>query len=468
MPNTSPLRALLSVRRREAPLALLMFSYFFLVISSFWVLKPIKKGLFVELYDAAGLDLLGFHLRASQAELLAKVANVAVAFAAMAVFSWLSRRLRRQQLTQLFTAAFMICYAVYALVFTAPGPATIWTFYLFGDLFNTVMVATFFAFLADSVSAEQARRLYGVIGLGGVAGGAFGALVVRAWIDLLPLSGWLWILFGAGAAILVVATALGRIVSRARGAPPQLGSGLPDARDGVPAALEGARLVLRSRYLLAIVAIVGLYEVVSALADFQLTETVSYYLDGAAIGELFATVYLVTTVVALAVQLAGTGFVMSRFGVGVALLVLPVAVLVGAAGFLAAPVLWAGGFLSVAHNGLNYSINQSAREALYVPTPISVKYRAKAWIDMFVQRLAKAIGVAVGLGLSAALSGVGSVRWLSLPIAALLVVWIAAARLAGRRFAELERRDRAGDEASRGEAPGSMELDPREPVGLSG
>jgi AAA family ATP:ADP antiporter len=452
MATGNPLKALLTIRRREAPLALLMFTYFFLVISSFWVLKPLKKGLFVELYDSAGLELLGWQLRASQAELLAKVANVAVAFAAMALFTWLSRRLRRQQLTQLFTGAFMVCYAVYAFVFAARGEVSIWTFYLFGDLFNTVMVATFFAFLADSVSAEQARRLYGVIGLGGVAGGAFGAVVVRAWIDSLPFAAWMWILFGAGAAILVVATLVGRMVTAVGGRVDEE----PRDVERVGAAVEGARLVVRSRYLLAIVGIVGLYEAVSALADFQFTETVARYLDGAAIGEQFATVYLITTVVALGVQLVGTGFVMNRFGVGVALLVLPIAVLVGAAGFLAAPVLFAGGFLSVAHNGLNYSINQSAREALYVPTPRAVKYRAKACIDMFVQRFAKAVGVLVGLGLSAVLSGAGSVRWLSLVVAALVVAWIAAARYAGRRFAELE------DESV------GVDLESREPVEQSG
>ncbi|MBW2277839.1 MAG: hypothetical protein JRF63_10125 [Deltaproteobacteria bacterium] len=468
MASGNPLKALFTIRKREAPLALLMFSYFFLIISSFWILKPLKKGLFIEHYDASGLELLGFQLRASQAELLAKVANVAVAFVAMAAFIWLSRRLRRQQLTQLFTGAFMACYVVYAFVFAAPGPTSVWTFYLFGDLFNTVMVATFFAFLADSVSTGQARRLYGVIGLGGVAGGAFGALVVRAWIDRLPFAAWMWILFGAGVAILVVATVVGRLVSTARkSAEVEEGVEIVGAKQISPA-VEGLRLVTRSKYLLAIVGIVGLYEVISALADFQFTETVAHYLDGAAISEQFATVYLITTVVALAVQLVGTGFVMNRFGIGTALLVLPIAVLVGAAGFLAAPILMAGSFLSITHNGLNYSINQSAREALYVPTPRYVKYRAKACIDMFVQRFAKAVGVLVGLGLSAVLSGVGGVRWLSLPVAVLVVAWILAARYAGRRFAALEQESRGREQAALGDVSADLELDPREPVGQSG
>ena len=50
----NPLQAFMDVRRGEWPLALSMFCYFFLVITSFWILKPLKKGLFIEFYDAGG------------------------------------------------------------------------------------------------------------------------------------------------------------------------------------------------------------------------------------------------------------------------------------------------------------------------------------------------------------------------------------------------------------------------------
>ena len=57
----------LQVSREELPLALLMFGYFFLVITCFWILKPIKKGLFIEFYDESGFDLLGLAFTAAQA-----------------------------------------------------------------------------------------------------------------------------------------------------------------------------------------------------------------------------------------------------------------------------------------------------------------------------------------------------------------------------------------------------------------
>ncbi|PSQ81107.1 MAG: hypothetical protein BRD46_02860, partial [Bacteroidetes bacterium QS_8_68_15] len=86
-------------------------------------------------------------------------------------------------------------------------------------------------------------------------------------------------------------------------------------------------------------------------------------------------------------------------------------------------------------NALNYSINQSDKESLYTPTTPDEKYKAKAFIDMFIQRGAKA--VAVGLNLTfAALVSIAAVRWLSLASFAVLAAWIAVVIFAGRRFAQ--------------------------------
>jgi hypothetical protein len=71
MAARSPLKAVLDIRREELPFALLMFAYFFLVTGSFWVLKPIKKALFLEMYDPGGFQLLGLTLTGAQAEQLA-------------------------------------------------------------------------------------------------------------------------------------------------------------------------------------------------------------------------------------------------------------------------------------------------------------------------------------------------------------------------------------------------------------
>jgi AAA family ATP:ADP antiporter len=347
---------------------------------------------------------------------------------AVVVFSALARRLRREQLTYVFGAFFLAAFAYFRFVLAGAGEVTVWSFYLFGDAFSTLMVATFFAFLNDSVDPDAAKRLYGLIGLGGVAGGAFGSMFVRSFIDSLATESWMWVCFGIGLVIMAVAFAAGRIV--AANPPPERKSA-PDADHAKHSnpALVGARLVFRSPYLLSIAAIVGLYEIVSTTMDFQFTATVAHYLEGDAVGRQFTTVYAITNVL--------TSFVMTRFGVGVALLILPVAVLGGSGAFLALPLLWVGCSLNAVDNTFSYSINQSAKEALYVPTTREEKYNAKAFIDMFVQRFAKALAVGVTLLLTTQFTEFSAVRFLSLFTMVVVAVWLWAALYAGRHFREI-------------------------------
>ncbi|MDB4988614.1 MAG: transporter, partial [Myxococcaceae bacterium] len=86
---------------------------------------------------------------------------------------------------------------------------------------------------------------------------------------------------------------------------------------------------------------------------------------------------------------------------------------------------------------LNYSMNQSARESLYVPTGAE-KYQAKAFIDIFVQRTAKAVGVMLSLAMSVFIrDDLTAVRSLSLVVVGLSFVWLLVAKYAGTRFDEL-------------------------------
>ena len=386
---------------------------------------------------------MGVGPQRAQAEQIAKVANMFVALVAAWAFATLARRLRREQLTYVFSAVILAGYVVYTVLLEAPGAATVWSFYFFGDLYSTLMVAAFFAFLNDSVNPDSAKRLYGLIGLGGVAGGAFGTTALSAYIKVVPLPVWLWICFGIGLAIVAIAFGAARAFGVAR--PVEVSASIDDCSNA--SAMQGARHVLRSPYLLSIVAIVGLYEMVSTIMDFQFTSTVLHYMQGPAIGRHFALVYAITNWVALFVQLFLTSFIMRRFGVGAALLTLPALALAGSAGFLVFPVLWMGSFLNTADNGFSYSINQSAKEALYVPATPLEKYQAKAFIDMFVQRFAKALAVGLSLAITTFLTGFEGVRWLSLLSVVILLAWARAAHYAGREFNRLSEQRKPAEPA---------------------
>ena len=445
--SLNPFKSFLDVKRREAPFVALMFGYFLLVISVFWILKPIKKALFLAHYRGGEMfSLFGWQLGGPEAEQLAKVANMVVAFVATVVFSILARRLRRQQLTVVFAGFSLLSLLSFFLILRSDSGFGVWSFYLFGDLFNTLMVSTFFAFLNDSVSPVNSKRLYGPIVLGGVVGGAFGSLVVQVNYKALSIEAWLGICSALVVLIAVMAMAAGRLVDRVMAPETAPETPAPAASKSVNPALEGARLVMRSRYLFAIFTIVALYEIISTVADYQFTSTVNALVPtagmtkeqaGEVVGQHLSTVFLITNTFGLIVQLFLTPVIMSKFSVRAALLIMPVAILGNSAAFLLLPALWIGSLLNTTDNGLNYSINQSARESLYTPTTRDEKYKAKAFIDMFVQRAGKAVAVGINLALFAFFGDFSGVRWLSLFVIALVAVWLLAASYAGRRFREL-------------------------------
>jgi AAA family ATP:ADP antiporter len=426
-----------------------MFAYFFLVVTTFWILKPIKKAVFYEYYAHHTKELFGVAFAsAAHLEQIAKVANMVVAYGAVVLFAVFAQRLRRERLTwafsALFAAGFVLFGGAFFGVLPLPRVAVAWSFYLYGDLFSTLMVATFFAFLNDAVAPEQARRLYGPIVLGGVVGGAFGATSVAALVRALPDTGWMFACVGLAALIAAVAAAAGRRVRRGVASQAVAAPSPEKERVSGNPALAGLRLVAHSRYLLAIVAIVGLFEIVSTLMDFQYSFTVEHY---AKLGEVdarshFATTFAITNVVALVVQLGVTSLLMSRFPLGVSLSVLPTAAVSASALFALAPGVLTASLLNVVDGGLSYSIHQSAKEALYTVASAEEKYQAKAFIDMFVQRAAKAVGVGLNLTSGALFASLAGVRLLTLVILGVGGLWLLAARHAGLRFQGLSQDQR--------------------------
>ena len=265
----------------------------------------------------------------------------------------------------------------------------------------------------------------------GCWGGVAGSFVFNA--RLHAYSQWMWICI-----LLALMIVLGAfLAARSFGFKPGHQVGPQDQRRKQNPLTEGARLVFKSRYLLSILMILGLYEMVSTIVDFQFKSAVSFYLDGPAIGDLISKVYAVTTSIGLLVQLLLTSFIMTRFGVGAALLFLPIAVLLSSTGFFFFPLVLFGSAMSISDNALNYSMNQSAREALYVPTTREEKYKAKAFIDMFIQRFAKAVAVGLSLLITTFFTGFTNVPWLSVATVIILVIWIRAARFAGKEFQKL-------------------------------
>ena len=419
--------------------ALVMFLLFFLAMTIFWILKPIKKGTFISYFRVNTLDLWGTSLGGAEAEQLAKLTVVFVALLAAILLKGITKYFSFQKVFLFTTLS-----AAAAITFFASGILSVqgwlaWGLYVFGDVQNSLLIVLLWSLLHNTFKWREAKRVLGIVGLGSVAGGLCGTIFLQ---HTLLILGRETVIELCGFLMLVIAV-VGTTYARKCAANDRESDKMPrveavsssEREDGN--LLTGWRHCKSSRYWLTIALLVVLYEATSGIIDFQLSMAVEN-MAGHDTGRdvYFSFVGSAQNAVALVVQLFFSGEIIRRWGLSNALLVLPLTILGGSVGFLFAPTLAGAMFLSVSDNGLNYSVNQQAKETLYLPTEAHGRFRAKAFIDLFVQRFAKA-GVAILNLLLITTSSLNGVRWLSLALIPLLVLWIATAQIAGRQFETL-------------------------------
>lgn len=422
----NPVRAIFDFKKEEIPIAFLMFSFFFLTITVFHILRPLSTGYVVDIYGA-------------EPELYMRLGNIVVAALAVVVFTYFYNKLSRQRLIFVFCIFFAVSFIVLRYLLVEPNVIVAWWYYIQVNLITTIWMATFWAYLTDISTADQAKRLYGFIGFGGVSGGFFGALLAKFLLPKLEQSGLL--ILSAVLIIIVgfitfgVETLLRR--SRAFGHTVKESQVRKEPEKKVSkfnVAIEGAKLALRSKYLAAIVGIMVFYEIGSQVLNYMFKKTSEVLPGVTATQSFFIDVSLIANIISMVVQLFLVSLIMRKLGLAFALCVLPVIAIFSVSLFMGFPSLTAAGLLLISDNGFNYSIQQTSRETLYVPTTPDEKYKARAFTNMFVQRLGKGIAIVGTL----VLLNIGvSIRQLGFFGIAALVGMAILGIYGGRKFKEM-------------------------------
>jgi len=396
-----------------------LFLFFLLVIAAFWIQKPIRTSRFLA---AIGPEAIPW----------VKLGTALLILPVVMLYSSLAARYRRQYIVYVCTAVFAVCSLIFWWVFSGSPPAWMhYAYFFYVDIFNSVMVALFWSVANDISSPEDARRDYGVVGAGGIIGGAIGSGVTGWSVEHLGAANLLLVCVGLLIAIAAVAWGLSRSV-----APPAAASSARRPEASLGDAVAGARLTWQSRYLTYIALLVVAYEIVSNVIDYQFNTFVARQYSGEAAMAAFLGRFSTASIGASAIaQLVLTTWILRRWGPSVGLLVLPLALAAGSGSLLVVPTfaVIAATFFSDAT--LSYSLNQASKEVLYTPTEETTKYQAKAFIDMFLMRLAKGVSSLLILVWMAWLAPKG-VQQFALLSLAVVVPWFIVARAAGRSFAE--------------------------------
>ena len=449
---------------KKIAFTVVMFLYINLALTIFWILKPLKKSLFIGLYDGDQTFKLGsMEMLGSSAELLAKGMNLLIAFMLVVFLTLVTRLAKRQRLTYCCMGLIIAMTFYFSLQINEPSESTVWLFYWFGDLYISLMLAAFFSFLHDTVDLRNAKRLYGFIVLGAVSGGAVGSTYFRGWIEEMNNQQWLHTIIGIGVVICLLAFAAGWMAKSIPHHEPK-----PSPND-VPkkkfnAAIEGASLVFKSRYLIAIAGIVGFYEITSEMLDYQFTAMTERFVPKEDIGSHFGTVYAIGNIAALVVQLCFSIFAAGfpKYRIHWILLALPLAVALSSLFFIIAPILLAASLLKISDSTFAYSVNQTGRETLYNPLSRQEKYVARAFVEVFIQRTGKVAALLIAFLVPMFLNTRNEAGQLETNLLGLqllggftciiVAIWFYCVKIVGRKFESLEREQQQAAATALGQA----------------
>ena len=449
---------------KKIAFTVVMFLYINLALTIFWILKPLKKSLFIGLYDGDQTFKLGsMEMLGSSAELLAKGMNLLIAFMLVVFLTLVTRLAKRQRLTYCCMGLIIAMTFYFSLQINEPSESTVWLFYWFGDLYISLMLAAFFSFLHDTVDLRNAKRLYGFIVLGAVSGGAVGSTYFRGWIEEMNNQQWLHTIIGIGVVICLLAFAAGWMAKSIPHHEPK-----PSPND-VPkkkfnAAIEGASLVFKSRYLIAIAGIVGFYEITSEVLDYQFTAMTERFVPKEDIGSRFGTVYAIGNIAALVVQLCFSIFAAGfpKYRIHWILLALPLAVALSSLFFIIAPILLAASLLKISDSTFAYSVNQTGRETLYNPLSRQEKYVARAFVEVFIQRTGKVAALLIAFLVPMFLNTRNEAGQLETNLLGLqllggftciiVAIWFYCVKIVGRKFESLEREQQQATATALGQA----------------
>jgi len=401
--------------RDERIKAALLSSWFFVTVATLWLLKPVRVA------------TLLVHLGALETPYV-RLAAVGVVGMIVALYSLVVNRVSRVQLVRLANVAFAVLLVAFWMIRHWGGPKLdaerpfVWALYILVELYSVLMVGVFWTYANDVVTTKESNRLYGIVGLGGILGGMAGG----AFVDALGESVGPMNLLLVCAALVIVCAVLGTL-TEAILQPPDRRAEWREV--GANAAFAGAREVRKSRYLTLLVAIVVAYEFTATLSDFGINVIFQHdFSTEAELTKMYGRLGWIASITAIVTQVALVPLVLpsKRF----ALLLPPFAMIASAVGVVMLPILATAMILGVTDRGLNYSIQQSTWESLYVPLDAEQKYKAKAFIDMFVDRAAKAGAAFVLVALIAA-SG-ATVRITVGICVVSAVVWMGSARRLAR------------------------------------
>jgi AAA family ATP:ADP antiporter len=431
------LRVFTRVEPGEGFTALVLTLNVFVLMTAYSAIKPVREGLILSMRSGAEY----------KAYMGAAIAT-ALLFAVPAYARIADRYPRNRLITTvtLFFASNLVLFRI-ASAFPVLRENLGLVFYLWLGVFNMMVIAQFWSFANDVYREEQGKRLFPLIGVGQTGGAAVGSYIAHLLLKIIDVYQMLLV----SAALLVGSVALTQVahaheLERRSTPPPPIATA--QRLSAAPAGRSGAfRMVLNDGYLRAIAIFSVLFTFVNSNGEYMLGRMVSEAAKAAVahgtltaaevtrnISDTYSQFYLFTNVATVALQAFFVSRFVRRFGIRFAFMALPIVPLIDAIGVAAVPLLTVLFSGKVLENALDYSLNNTLRNMLWLPTTREMKYKAKQAVDTFFVRMGD-VTSAIAVYVVAGLLGLGVRALAGVSIAACGVWFVVARKILVRRDA---------------------------------
>jgi ATP:ADP antiporter, AAA family len=412
--------------------SLLALGFFFL-IGSWWPLKTLKDSIFINIVGPLYLPQ-------------AKILSLLIFFPLILFYSKLVDHFSKESLIYFFLCTYGIIglilvyflnHPVIGLQNTTVDPHRLigWLFYLFGETYISLMLSLYWSFVNDITTPEAAKKGYGLIIFGTQLGGLLFTILgdylasdASNYATSAPLIALISIVMfiGVGAVVFFLEHVVG--LEHMGGYEDELKM-TRSASALTSSFLDGLKLLLTHPYVMGIFAIIFFQELISTMMGFQMSLLVkTTYQEPGLVNKFLFDYALWVQIIACLFGLVGTSFFQRKLGIRSSLIAYPALIGIFVFGYLIQPNLQTIFYVMLIAKALGYALNQPAKEMLYIPTSRSIKYKSKAWIDMFGLRFSKATASVINNFAGPCVFVTGSFA------IGLVAVWIFLASIVGNSF----------------------------------
>jgi ATP/ADP translocase len=413
-------RNLFDIRSGEYRRTIFMSLYLLFVLFAYYVLKAASESMFLNKFDIDKLPNL---------YILMAIFGGALAF----VYSKTAARTSLHAAVTGTVLISVVCLlGMWYPLRNRNATTMVYVFAVWVRLFSIVTVTQGWVVASNLFTSREAKRVYGLLGMGMIAGAVVGGEFANQMVRIIGTNNLLF------ASVPLVLAAYGCYLVAVAGR-----SGLAKAKAAESEEADFrfkdiAGDIARNRHIQALMLIMAMQFIVDTLIDYQFKYMAKASFHGDALTAFLGRFYgRYLNISELVLQFFFTTAIVKRIGVGGTLQVMPVSLGLASIFTFASPSVISASLARLVEASTRYTLARTGNELFYMPLPLELRNRVKAFIDIFMDRAARGIS---GVMLILCIQWSIGVRGISLLTFCLAIPWVILTIFAHRQYVHTIRR----------------------------